>query len=372
MNHSFQTMVDGQTHESWSNVLALFSDASIYQTWAYGQVRWGKRKLSHFVLRKNGNIVAAAQLVIARLPWLPAGIAYLRSGPLCQKSGVDDGGVISEIVVRMENEYCRRRGLTLRIIPNAFSGTDRGISHEKAFEDAGFQSDLAAAQYRTIFVNLQSSPEILRKKLKQKWRNQLNRSEEKSLVLDVGKGERAYKEFTSLYEEMWNRKRFETDMNIEEFGRINGMLAGSDKLVTFLAQKEGQSIAALVCSLIGETAICLFAAANEKARELHAANFLQWQAMLWLKEHGALQYDLGGIDPESNPGGYHFKSGMGGDEASQLPPCSISRSSVSEALMRGAEWMRRKWSSVKGAGRSAQMAARLPFPEKKHDLSCNR
>ena len=70
---------------------------------------------------------------------------------------------------------------------------------------------------------------------------------------------------------------------------------------------------------MGDTAIYLLGATNERARELKAAYFLQWQAMLWLKDRGARWYDLGGIDPEANPGGYHFKSGFGGNETMQLP-----------------------------------------------------
>jgi lipid II:glycine glycyltransferase (peptidoglycan interpeptide bridge formation enzyme) len=32
----------------------------------------------------------------------------------------------------------------------------------------------------------------------------------------------------------------------------------------------------------------------------------------WLKERGCHWYDLGGIDPENNPGVYHFKCGIAG------------------------------------------------------------
>jgi len=31
-----------------------------------------------------------------------------------------------------------------------------------------------------------------------------------------------------------------------------------------------------------------------------------------LKNNGCLSYDLGGIDPKENPGGYHFKAGLAG------------------------------------------------------------
>ena len=68
--------VDGMTPESWSDVLRQFSDANVYQTWAYGAVQWGADQLSHLVLRQSGRLVAAAQLRIVRLPFVRAGLAY--------------------------------------------------------------------------------------------------------------------------------------------------------------------------------------------------------------------------------------------------------------------------------------------------------
>ena len=122
--------VDGQTAESWSEILAQFEDANIYQSWAYGASRWGERNLSHFILRRDDQVVAAAQLRLARLPLLPAGVAYLRWGPLCQKKGGPlDPSLVQETFISLRNEYTRRRGLSLQIIPNAYADEARGAHH---------------------------------------------------------------------------------------------------------------------------------------------------------------------------------------------------------------------------------------------------
>jgi hypothetical protein len=63
--------------------------------------------------------------------------------------------------------------------------------------------------------------------------------------------------------------------------------------------------------------------------------------MLWLKEHGARGYDLGGIDPEANPGGYHFKSGFGGVDMTQLPPQACRGSMLSAGVSAISSWRRR-------------------------------
>jgi lipid II:glycine glycyltransferase (peptidoglycan interpeptide bridge formation enzyme) len=320
MNENFQIEVDGQTCESWSKVIAQFADASIYQSWAYGTVRWGERNLSHLILKRDGQIVAAAQLRIVRPSFLPMGIAYLRWGPLCQRKGE---ALNPEIARKMSDclrdEYSRRRKLALQVLPNAYTGSSRSSVFDEALSQSSLKADLRKSSYRTILVDLSPDVAAIRKRLDQKWRNQLNRSEKNGLQLEVNDGREGYREFMLLYEPMWERKRFKTSVDVEEFDRIRELLTDSEKMKIFLAKEGDRSIGALVFSLMGDTGIYLLGANNERARELKAAYYLQWQTMLWLKEQGANWYDLGGIDPEANPGGYHFKKGMSGLDAAYMP-----------------------------------------------------
>jgi len=319
MTKAFEIAVDEQVRETWDTVIAGFYDASIYQSWAYGAVRWGERNLSHLVLYQGQDICAAAQLRIARIPFMRAGIAYLTWGPMCQKDeGTLDPSVVRQMVERLKHEYCQRRKLCLQIIPNMFPGNERTKILEDTFSITGFIEDGSNLPYRTVLVNLSPAPDILRKRLKQKWRNQLNRSEKNGLELEISDSRAAYEAFLLLYKEMFARKQFETSIDVKEFEKIQDHLSSRHKMLVFLARKEGETVAALVESHIGETAIYLLGATSPRGRELKAAYYLQWQAMLFHKLHGALYYDLGGIDPHSNPGGYHFKSGFGGEELTQM------------------------------------------------------
>src|SRR6202167_718989 len=82
---AWQVEVDRATSAEWSQMLDLFDDASIYQTAAYGEVRWGERNLSRMVLRRDGEVVGMAQLRIIRPTPLKFGMAYLRWGPLWKR-----------------------------------------------------------------------------------------------------------------------------------------------------------------------------------------------------------------------------------------------------------------------------------------------
>ena len=41
--NNYKVEIDTFNKEKWSRITENFKDASIYQTWQYGEVRWGKR-----------------------------------------------------------------------------------------------------------------------------------------------------------------------------------------------------------------------------------------------------------------------------------------------------------------------------------------
>ena len=77
-------------------------------------------------------------------------------------------------------------------------------------------------------------------------------------------------EFARLYEIMQNAKQFDSNVDISEFGRIQDTLSPEEKMMMFMARKDGQAVGALACSLMGDTAIYLLGATNDRARELKA------------------------------------------------------------------------------------------------------
>ena len=301
---------------------AEFSDASIYQTWAYGATRWGERNLSHVVMRKGGRTLAVAQVRILRAPAVPLGVAYQRWGPLFQRNDLSpDPSVIQAMFESLSGgniasaEVWPSKSYPTHTLDAALATTWRQLSPNAV----STRSPPFPATGHSM-VDLAPDGKMIRKRLDQKWRNQLNGSEKNGLRLEVADDPRAYDEFTRLYEEMRRHKGFDSTVDVGEFERIQEALPSARRMKVFLASKDGHVVGALVCSLMGDTAVYLLGATNLRARELKASYFLHWQAMLWLKSQGARWYDLGGIDPVANAGGYHFKSGFGGRDMTQIAP----------------------------------------------------
>ncbi len=362
VDFGWQAEVDRVTRDEWSRMLDLFDDANLYQTWSYGGVRWGEKNLSHLVLRRDGEVQGLAQVRVICPTRFKFGIAYLRWGPLFERRGKPLDSEIAQYMARsLEEEYAGKRKLFLRIVPNAFGGTPRAAAFESAFGKFTPEPLVADNTYKTFIMDLSPSLEDLRKKLDKKWRNRLSSSEKNNLKVVQGKGgdggSDLYRTFCLIYSQMRKRKTFETTVDVEEFGRIQQDLATSQRMRVLICEDKGVAVAGLVASAMGDSAIYLLGATSEEGLRSNGAYLLQWTLIKWLKENGFKWYDLGGIDPERNPGVYHFKKGFSGIDVTQISPLVACDSTVSSTIVRASLAMRRMVRVCKGALHFARPAS---------------
>jgi hypothetical protein len=339
---TYSVEVDGVTESEWSELMGRFDDANIYQTWSYGAVSWKEENLSHLILKRDREVLAMAQLRIIRPGNLRLGVAYLRWGPMCQLRGREfDSMTVRAMAAALRAEYVVKRGLYLEVLPNAFSGSRRAGLFHSAFARFDSRPVLRTGKYRTFVLDLSASLEVLRKRLDKKWRNQLNAAERNDLKVVEGEGSRDYRRFCELYTEMWNRKKFHTAVSIGEFDQIGERLPETQRMRILICEHAGKPVAGLVCSAIGESAIYLLGATTEDGMKVKASYLLQWTMIRLLKERHIRFYDLGGIDPDVNPGVYHFKSGLSGVDALHISSFSACDNPFSTGLVKTAEILRR-------------------------------
>lgn len=337
----YRADIDSVTAAEWSELLERFADANLYQTWSYGSIRWGEANLSHLVLRRQGEVIGMAQVRIICPRFVKRGVAYLRWGPLCQLPGCElEIEPVRQMMLALHEEYVRKRRLFLRILPNAFMGSPRSTLLQEAFSSFGKVSSAPSSAERTFLLDLSPSLEELRKKLDGKWRNQLNRAEKNNLTVIEGNGIAEYKVFAQVYEKMWNRKQFDTTVDINEFGRICEDLPPGLKLKILICKYQGKPVSSIVCTAMGNTGIYLLGATHDEGLNTKGAYLLQWTMVKWLKENGFKFYDLGGIDPEKNPGVYHFKQGFSGQDVSRIPPLESCEDWLSAACMKAMDFAR--------------------------------
>jgi len=323
-------------------MLDLFDDANIFQTAAYGEVRWGAQNLSRLVLKRDGEVAGMAQIRIIRPTPLKFGMAYLRWGPLWERrSRPFDSDAPIRLACAIEDEYVKKRRLYVSILPNAFAGSQRAADFQAAFSKFTLEGNESVDTYRTFLVDLTGSLEELRCRFDKKWRNQLSRSERNQLTVISGHGSEAFRTFCVIYSQMRERKAFETTVDPEEFGRIQEALLESQRMHVLICQDKGVPVAGLVASAMGDSAIYLLGATSDAGLNAKGAYLLQWALICRLKERGVKSYDLGGIDPEGNPGVYHFKRGLSGIDICQIKPLGASASPVSSGMVKAGLAMQR-------------------------------
>lgn len=309
--------VDKISRNEWSELLQHFDDSSIYQTWSYGAVRWGPANLSHLVLKKAGEIVAAAQIRIVRLPLIGSCVAYINRGPLWRRCGKKkDPEIFRRMIRALFDEYALKRGAVVRLAPNEFENTDETL--QQILKEEGYQKQSHIPPYRTFLNDLTLSLEERKKRLHKSWRKNLNRAFRNNLQILEGTDDSLYEIFSDLYSQMRARKSFSSGADIYEFRKIQNDLPEPLKMNIMICKNKEQPITALVWSAIGNTGVSIFSATGNKGLRSYGAYLLRWCMLERLKENGHQFLDQGGIDAQLNPGGYAFKAGMGGLESSRI------------------------------------------------------
>ena len=309
--------VDRIDETSWNVLTTRFSDANIYQTWPYEAVKSGESKLSHLVVRNGADVAAAAQARVVHLPFFRSGIAYVRWGPLSRRR--DQHGELTsfqDAVRALKTEYVDRRGLSLRILPRV-SGADNEFV-QALLQDEGYVLREGAKVQSTIVIDLRPTLDELSRSLHHKWRYNLNKARKQRATMLEGEDENFFLQFERIHREMVKRKRFASFVDVTELKTIQHRLPPALKMRAFLCSVDGDVCAGGVCSALGDTALYLFGATSDFGISTYASYLVHWHMLSWAKSQGCNSYDLNGIDPIRNAGGYQFKRQLSGEHGREV------------------------------------------------------
>jgi lipid II:glycine glycyltransferase (peptidoglycan interpeptide bridge formation enzyme) len=306
-NSKFQIEIDNITSKEWNNLITLFDDLTVFQTWEYGKKN--SLQLSHLLIKYEGEVVACAQIRIFKLPFLRFGVAYLNHGPLWLKKNIGDNiNSLKKIASVLINEYVVRRGLYLKINLEYEKIDARAEEIINNFVELGYVRKENQGQH--LILVLDKSLDDLRKGLDQKWRNQLNIADRNSLEIIEGFEENYILEFSKIFKSMAIKKKFAKPDSIDGFIEVFRMLPINLRPLVVLCKNNDEYIAGGVFSTLGTTGIYLFGASNDTGRDLRASYLIQWGIINWLLENGFNRYNLSGANKINNAGTYHFKAGI--------------------------------------------------------------
>jgi hypothetical protein len=292
---------------AWDALAAGFSDFCMEQSFAFAGARWKRLRAAGLILREEGAAepAAVALALIATLPVLATGLAYVKFGPLWRRAGKPvDPAILRATLAALKEEFCARRGLVLRILPPADPGDEEIWKTE--LRAAGFSFHAEAPDPERYLVDLSLGEEEQLASLGAQWRANLKKASGE-LAVEERDLETGLPAFVALYENMRARKKFQDRHGIEDLpaiAREAGSLLG---MRLFLASHRGEPVVGSILIGPSERVFVPFSATDDRALALRAGYALRWAVINRLRGTNARWLDLGGTEGDS--GLRHYKLG---------------------------------------------------------------
>jgi hypothetical protein len=332
----YHILIDNFDQNVWQNCTAEFMDDSLYQTWAYQQVRGQQdgQAVSRFIVQNaDGNPCLIGQVRIKKVAMLGLRIGYIQWGPLCRKrTGIVDDA--AALLTLLKKSYIPSKVNVLRVSPNIFEHESRDL--DKHLLQAGFVKHPQIKPYHTMLFSLDTDEEGIRNRFHSGWRRYLNKAEKSELDIQQGTDQSYIEILDELYHYLLQRKGFE-GLSVDTFAQTQRLLPANKKMNVVLARKDQQVVTAHITSHLGDTALGVLAGSSEAALQLNSTYLVWWHTLLAANRAGMKRYDLAGIDPEKNPKVYQYKQRMGAVEARHIGVFEACSSAGVKAVWRMAE-----------------------------------
>lgn len=300
--------------ESEKELFQSFPDAHLLQLpeWAEFKGHFGWQSVIF------SNQSAYAQVLFRSLP---AGftIAYLPKGPL--------GSHWSSLWQQIDQECKKRKTVFLQVEPDL--NLPLPVEMEAQFTPEFIREEHTLQPRRTTLISLHADEETLLAGMKQKTRYNIRLAAKKGVVV------RPTDNVKGFYEMMLttgDRDGFAVH-SLDYYQKVFDIFSPSGKCVLLAAYYENTPLAYLMLFVSGNRSWYFYGASDNSQRNLMPTYLLQWEAMRWAKDHGALEYDLWGI-PDADEdeleenfsdrsdglwGVYRFKRGFGGQIVRSSP-----------------------------------------------------
>ena len=340
--------LESVTRDEWYELAAGFFDWGFRHSYDFNQ-RCAVQQSSRVEQVKatlGGRAIGLAAVRIKRLPMLSLGIAYIGGGPLTQLADGVEPSRLAMVLSALRQRYVEEQGLLLRVSPPLVAPELMELA-QATYLSAGFEISPRVRGYRTMLLDLAADIPEIQARLAKRWKRQLNKGLKSGFELEVGTSDELFEQFCELFARFVKWKGFEVEHGPSFHLEVHKRLPEAARYLIVLCRHQGQLAGGLVLARTGDTAAYVLGATNPDLRDLRPGHYLQFKAIEKLKELGLRYYDLGGIDPEANPGVYEFKAGMTDVDISAPGPFECSPGIAQRLLLEAAELGYRKFLEFK-------------------------
>lgn len=273
---------------AWEAFLAETPGAHYTQSTLWAKIKApGGWRASRVVLTREGRIVAGTQLLIRQLP-LAGAIGYVPKGPVVAGAAPD--------LARLALDALHMAARAQRVRYLAVQPPQGGEQIATLLRGQGFQPQPRLGTCpATLRVDLAPDLEAVLAAMKKRTRLNIRRAERAGVTVREG-GPGELDSFYRLLSLASERKHFPI-YSRGYYRRLWATLAPHGYLKLFLAERDGEALAAQLAIPMGDTLYSHVSAWSGEQGESKPNEALEWGAMVWAKAHGYRYYDFEGIDP---------------------------------------------------------------------------
>ncbi|MBO0779997.1 MAG: peptidoglycan bridge formation glycyltransferase FemA/FemB family protein [Ktedonobacteraceae bacterium] len=300
--------------QQWDDFIASSTCCNITQSYEWGTL--GKRRgdddvLPIGVVDTDGRLCAAMLVLAGRVPTLKQLYFYAPRGPV-----IDDptSPALTTLLDFVKAEARRRRAFMLKVEPSVEDGDTRWLT---ALRQHGFRTIPYFSHPRHEWVlDIRPEEKELLAGMKEKWRYNIRLAARKGITVRRGEGQADIDAFYRIYQTTSQRDQFFIH-NKDFYQDVLRLYSQDDRAVLFMAEYEGQPIAATITLCLGRWSWYMYGASSNEQRERMPNHLLQWTGIQWARSRGCWFYNFRGIPDVLEEGHemwgiYLFKRGFGG------------------------------------------------------------
>ena len=335
--------------EQWNSFLLSQPRGHLLQSYEWGELnKYLGGQIYRLGALENGRMIGAMMLTLSPVAGrrFPFNWLYSSRGPTVEGP---DSPALSALIEYAQKMLAKRlHAVALRVEPNIADDDPAMEQWLAAYRALGFQTNPYAVHGRRSWVlDIRPSAEELLAKFKMTWRQNVRSAGRKGVIIREATSEADFDAYYNLLKLTSERDAFFIhDKNYHQ--EILRQFSERGDAVLYLAEHEGEAIAAKVLIRFGDWCWDMFGATSNNKRNLKPAYLLQYRCIQWAQAKGCSFFDFRTIPEILEPGEemwgvYEYKKGFGGFSRLNIPTQDyIYRPVIYSAWRKSVEIRRRR------------------------------
>ena len=312
--------------QAWDGFLTGQPRGHLLQSYEWGELN---RYLGGHVYRlgalENGQMVGAMMLTVSPIPIPTPGLRfnwlYCSRGPTVESPA----SPALKALIESTREIARKEhAVVLRLEPNIADDDPNLEMWIAAYRALGFVTNPYAVHGRRSWVlDIRPGAEELLANFKMTWRQNVRSAGRKGVIIREAANDADFDAYYDLLKTTSERDAFfihDKDYHKE----ILRQFAAKGDAVLYLAEHEGEAIAAKMLIRFGDWCWDMFGASSNNKRNLKPTYLLQYRCIQWAQQQGCSYFDFRTIPEVLEPGEemwgvYEYKKGFGGFSRLNMP-----------------------------------------------------